>query len=100
MVSFAKHGLSMAAYGAYKAAENEALRRLLFNSIRLSRIETERFRAIAQSVECDVSALDQMWVAVRAKPIEKAWPENLVSSCASIAESVRSNPTNGYDAAG
>jgi FkbM family methyltransferase len=43
MLRLAKHGISALAYGAHKAAENASLRRMLFNSIRLKRVETERF---------------------------------------------------------
>jgi FkbM family methyltransferase len=45
MVNLAKQGLSIIAFGAYKAAENETFRRMIFNSIRLNRTETERFSA-------------------------------------------------------
>jgi FkbM family methyltransferase len=43
MLRLAKHGISALAYGAHKAAERASLRRMLFNSIRLKRVETERF---------------------------------------------------------
>jgi FkbM family methyltransferase len=43
MLQLAKHGISALAYGAHKAGEKASLRRMLFNSIRLKRVETERF---------------------------------------------------------
>ncbi len=43
MLRVAKHGISVLAYGAHKAARKASLRRMLFNSIRLKRVETERF---------------------------------------------------------
>ena len=46
MVRLAKYGISVLAYVAYIAARNTTLRRMLFNSIRLKRIETERLRSI------------------------------------------------------
>jgi FkbM family methyltransferase len=49
MVGLAKYGISAVAYAAHLAAKRASLRRMLFNSIRLNRIETERFR---NSEEC------------------------------------------------
>jgi FkbM family methyltransferase len=43
MLQLAKHSISALAYGAHKAGERASLRRMLFNSIRLKRVETERF---------------------------------------------------------
>src|SRR5260370_10835164 len=43
MLRLAKDGISGLAYAAHKAAGRASLRRMLFNSIRLKRIETERF---------------------------------------------------------
>jgi FkbM family methyltransferase len=42
----AKHGISAAAHLVYLAGKSSALRRMLFNSIRLNRLETERFRKL------------------------------------------------------
>jgi FkbM family methyltransferase len=39
-----KHAISAVAYLAYLAGKSSAFRRMLFNSIRLNRLETERFR--------------------------------------------------------
>lgn len=44
----AKHGLSALAYAAHVASKSAALRRMLFNSIRLNRVETERFRSLKE----------------------------------------------------
>ena len=44
----AKHGISATAYLAYLAGKSAVLRRMLFNSIRLNRLETERFRNLAE----------------------------------------------------
>jgi FkbM family methyltransferase len=46
MARLVKHGLSAVAYAVHLAAKNASLRRMLFNSVRLNRIETERFRSI------------------------------------------------------
>jgi FkbM family methyltransferase len=43
MRGVAKQGVSALAYVAYEAAKNAAVRRVLFNAIRLKRIEAERF---------------------------------------------------------
>jgi FkbM family methyltransferase len=43
MLRLAKDGISGLAYAAHRAAGSASLRRMLFNSIRLKRIETERF---------------------------------------------------------
>jgi FkbM family methyltransferase len=43
MLRLGKRGMSALAYGAHRAAERASLRRMLFNSIRLKRVETERF---------------------------------------------------------
>jgi FkbM family methyltransferase len=43
MQSFAKRGISAAAYVGHRASINADVRRMLFNSIRLRRVETERF---------------------------------------------------------
>ncbi|WP_213769820.1 FkbM family methyltransferase [Bradyrhizobium sp. dw_78] len=48
MLRVAKHGVSALAYAAHKAARSAALRRMLFNSIRLNRIESERFRSMEE----------------------------------------------------
>ena len=48
MVHLAKHGISALAYAVHMAAKSPSLRRMLFNSIRLNRIETERFRSIEE----------------------------------------------------
>ena len=48
MLRLAKHGISALAYAASRAAESTSLRRMLFNSIRLNRMETERFRNIRE----------------------------------------------------
>jgi FkbM family methyltransferase len=53
MLRLAKHGISILARAAYGAARSPSLRRMLFNSIRLNRIETERFRSIE---ECEFLA--------------------------------------------
>lgn len=53
MLRLAKHGISALAYGTYAAARSASLRQMLFNSIRLKRIETERFRDIE---ECEFLA--------------------------------------------
>src|SRR6516164_9109449 len=44
MKSLAKGGLSVAAYLGHLAARKPSLRRMMFNAIRLNRVETERFR--------------------------------------------------------
>lgn len=49
MMQLAKRGISAAAQLGHKASGHAGLRTMLFNSIRLNRIETERFR---QSDEC------------------------------------------------
>jgi FkbM family methyltransferase len=49
MASLAKRGISAAAYAAYMAAKSVSFRRMIFNSVRLNRVETERFRS---SEEC------------------------------------------------
>ena len=48
MARFAKHGISAVAYAVHMAAKNPTVRRMLFNSIRLNRTETERFRSIEE----------------------------------------------------
>jgi FkbM family methyltransferase len=48
MLRLAKPGISAIAYAASRAAESTALRNMLFNSIRLNRMETERFRNIKE----------------------------------------------------
>src|SRR3979409_966312 len=48
MMRLAKHGISALAYIAHKAAKSASLRKMLFNSIRLNRIETERLRSIEE----------------------------------------------------
>ena len=48
MAHIAKHGISATAYLAYLAGKNADLRKMLFNSIRLNRLETERFRNLAE----------------------------------------------------
>jgi FkbM family methyltransferase len=48
MRRLAKYGISALANAAYRAAKSASLRRMLFNSIRLNRIETERFRSIEE----------------------------------------------------
>src|ERR1700730_5984688 len=48
MLGLAKHGISALSYAAYRAAKSAFLRRMLFNSIRLNRMETERFRSIEE----------------------------------------------------
>lgn len=73
MLRIAKHGVSALAYGTYAAARSASLRQMLFNSIRLKRKETERFRNIE---ECEFLAyaflkrdesksqiLQDLWVA-------------------------------------
>jgi FkbM family methyltransferase len=46
MLRVAKNGLSALAFAASGAARNTALRQMVFNAIRLKRIELERFRSI------------------------------------------------------
>jgi FkbM family methyltransferase len=48
MARFAKHCISAVAYAVHMAAKNPTVRRMLFNSIRLNRTETERFRSIEE----------------------------------------------------
>ena len=48
MLRLAKQGISAVAHAAHKAAERSAFRRMIFNSIRLKRIETERFRGMEE----------------------------------------------------
>jgi hypothetical protein len=48
MMRLAKHGISALAYAAHMAAKSASLRTMLFNSIRLNRIETERFRSMEE----------------------------------------------------
>ncbi|WP_407178573.1 FkbM family methyltransferase [Bradyrhizobium sp. STM 3562] len=48
MLQLTKRGISALAYGAHKAAESTSLRRMLFNSIRLKRVETERFSQMGE----------------------------------------------------
>lgn len=48
MLRLTKHGISALAYVASRAAESSSFRRMLFNSIRLNRMETERFRNIRE----------------------------------------------------
>ena len=48
MLRLAKQGISAAAHAAHKAAERAAFRGMIFNSIRLKRIETERFRGMEE----------------------------------------------------
>jgi FkbM family methyltransferase len=43
-----KHGISAMAYAAHLAAKSPTVRRMLFNSIRLHRTETERLRAVEE----------------------------------------------------
>src|SRR6202022_3158668 len=45
MASLAKRGISAAGYPAYKAAKGVSFRKMIFNSVRLNRVETERFRS-------------------------------------------------------
>lgn len=49
MASLAKQGISVAAYAAYLVAQNASFRRMVFNSVRLNRVETKRF---GSSEEC------------------------------------------------
>jgi FkbM family methyltransferase len=44
----AKHGISALSRAAYKAAERESVRRMVFNAIRLKRTEAERFMAMEE----------------------------------------------------
>jgi FkbM family methyltransferase len=46
MARLVKRGISAVAYAVYLVAKNASLRRMLFNSVRLNRIESERFRNI------------------------------------------------------
>jgi FkbM family methyltransferase len=48
MLGVAKHGVSALAYVAHKAVKNASIRTMLFNSIRLKRIEAERFRSMEE----------------------------------------------------
>jgi len=48
MLRIAKHGLSALAFAASGAANSSALRRMIFNAIRLKRIEAERFRSVEE----------------------------------------------------
>ena len=48
MLRVAKHGLSALAFAASAAIRRAPLRQMLFNSIRLNRIEAERFMSIAE----------------------------------------------------
>jgi FkbM family methyltransferase len=48
MLRVAKHGLSALAFAAGAAAKSASLRRIIFNAIRLERIEAERFRSIPE----------------------------------------------------
>jgi FkbM family methyltransferase len=48
MARLAKHGISAVAYAVHMAAKSASVRRMLFNSIRLNRPETERFRSIEE----------------------------------------------------
>jgi FkbM family methyltransferase len=48
MSRLAKHGISAVAYAAHMAAKSASVQRMLFNFIRLNRIETERFRSIEE----------------------------------------------------
>jgi FkbM family methyltransferase len=48
MLRLAKQGISAVAHAAHKVAERSAFRRMIFNSIRLKRIETERFRGMEE----------------------------------------------------
>jgi FkbM family methyltransferase len=48
MLRLAKHGISALAYAAHMAAKSAPFRQMLFNSIRLNRIETERLRSVEE----------------------------------------------------